>query len=407
MVDSDMRGIRVPASGAVAPASGWSPWQTLDLGGPLSPAVLGEILDGGQAFRWTCLEDGTRLGVFDRTVVRLTLSSEGVVLWSAPTDRVERTATKLVRYFDCGRDARTLADALPWRSDAHLARCIEAFPGLRILRQPFGETLLGFLCSATKQIVQIKQMLALLARRHGAPLASAPAPKAALPRTVAPAGCNDAPAGQAPAFAAPIPPAPDPNRPAIANRRSGTGSSTTPSHAGNRPIENQESKIENPSVSGQPIQNPQSKIENPPLRALPTWPELARVPEAELRKCLLGFRARYIHHTALFLAENPGWLDETEALPYAAAKERLCALPGVGAKVADCVLLFGAGRLEAFPVDVWIIKAMAERYGLHGWKPTQIAHFGRVHFGPLAGLAQQYLFAFERRTSRTSQPARR
>jgi N-glycosylase/DNA lyase len=66
------------------------------------------------------------------------------------------------------------------------------------------------------------------------------------------------------------------------------------------------------------------------------------------------------------------------------------------------VLLFGAGRLEAFPVDVWIIKAMAARYGLDGWKPAQIAHFGRVHFGPLAGLAQQYLFAWERRFGRTS-----
>jgi len=94
-------------------------------------------------------------------------------------------------------------------------------------------------------------------------------------------------------------------------------------------------------------------------------------------------------------------LDETETLPYAPAKERLCSLPGVGEKVADCVLLFGAGRLEAFPVDVWIIKTMAQRYGLHGWKPAQIAHFGRVHFGSLAGLAQQYLFSYERRIGRS------
>ena len=66
------------------------------------------------------------------------------------------------------------------------------------------------------------------------------------------------------------------------------------------------------------------------------------------------------------------------------------------------VLLFGAGRMEAFPVEVWIIKTMERRYGLHGWKPAQIAHFGRVHFGPLAGLAQQYLFAWERAAARNA-----
>jgi len=130
---------------------------------------------------------------------------------------------------------------------------------------------------------------------------------------------------------------------------------------------------------------------------LPTWPELAAIPEADLRACLLGFRARYIHQTARFLAANPGWLEETETLPYPEAKARLCSLAGVGEKVADCVLLFGAGRLEAFPVDVWILKAMAARYGLQDWRPAQVAHFGRRHFGPLAGLAQQYLFAYERR----------
>jgi N-glycosylase/DNA lyase len=222
----------------------------------------------------------------------------------------------LHEYFAADRDWAALADALPWRSDAHLARCLAAFPGLRILRQPLGETLLHFLCSATKQIVQIKQMSALLAERHGAPLLSL--------------------------------------------------------------------STFNPQLSTS-------------FHRLPTWAELAEIPEAELRRCLLGFRARYIHQTARFLATHPGWLEATAALPYAEAKAGLCELPGVGEKIADCVLLFGAGRLEAFPVDVWILKTLATRYGLHDWKPAQVAHFGRTHFGPLAGLAQQYLFACERR----------
>ncbi|HYD84483.1 MAG TPA: DNA glycosylase, partial [Opitutus sp.] len=137
---------------------------------PLTPGILREILDGGQAFRWQVQPDGTWSGVFGSHVVRLALAASGTLLWSAPAVSAARTHRALHAYWDSQHTARDLADALPWRSDAHLAACIEAFPGLRILRQPFGETLLGFLCSATKQIVQIKQMLALLAERHGAPI---------------------------------------------------------------------------------------------------------------------------------------------------------------------------------------------------------------------------------------------
>jgi N-glycosylase/DNA lyase len=316
-------------------APAWSGWQPLPLRAPLDAAVLAETLDGGQAFRWHCDAQGIWLGVFGGNVVRLTLNPPGgdaappprfaksatrasQLHWSAPLVLAESTGPALERYLDAARDPRELADALPWRSDPHLAACLAAFPGLRILRQPFGETLLGFLCSATKQIVQIKQMLALLAERHGTPLLS--------------------------------------------------DLSLVTRHT-----------------------------------SLPTWPELALISEADLRACQFGFRARFISQTARFLAAHPGWLEATEVLPYAAAKERLCSLPGVGEKIADCVLLFGANRLEAFPVDTWILKAMAARYGLHGWKPAHVAQFGRAHYGPLAGLAQQYLFAFERRQARVRQ----
>jgi N-glycosylase/DNA lyase len=291
-------------------ALSWSEWQPLPShAGPGSAEVLAETLDGGQAFRWNRQPGDVWLGVWAGCVaeIRLTKSS---CQWRAPAVLQASVGTEIIRYLAAEQDPAAQVDRLPWRSDAYLAHCLQAFPGLRILRQPFGETLLGFLCSATKQIVQIKQMMALLARRHGREIV-------------------------------------------------------------------------------------------PGIHRLPTWPELALLTETELRACLLGFRARYIHQTALFLAAHPGWLEETEALPYAEAKARLCSLPGVGEKVADCVLLFGAGRLEAFPVDVWIIRTMSLRYGLQGWKPAQIAHFGRTHFGPLAGLAQQYLFAAERQAKKT------
>ena len=287
------------------PETGWSAWEPLAGLPPLSADVLAETLDGGQAFRWHREPADSFLGVWAHHLARIRRSATGHAEWSAPAPLAPAVAAALPNYLGLDRDFPGLSDSLPWRSDAHLATCLATFPGLRILRQPFGETLLGFLCSATKQIVQIKRMMALLAERHGAEI-------------------------------------------------------------------------------------------SPAVHRLPTWPELAVIPEATLRACLLGFRARYIAQTAQFLAAHPGWLEETEALPYTAAKERLCGLPGVGEKVADCVLLFGAGRLEAFPVDVWIIKTMERRYELTGWKPSQIAHFGRTHFGPSAGLAQQFLFSYER-----------
>ena len=313
------------------PRDGWSAWQALAGVPSLGADVLTEILDGGQAFRWNRQSDGTWLGIWAHTIVLLRRGADQRVEWSTPGARVRTTAEALASYFACDRDFAALADTLPWRSDAHLAKSIAMFSGLRILRQPFGETLLGFLCSATKQIVQIKQMLALLAERHGVSL---------LPNELKPAS---------------------------------------------RPLQTQ---IRAPAALEAGSQSE--------FHRLPSWPELAQIPEAELRGCLLGFRARYIAETARFLAANPGWLEETETLPYAAAKERLCLLPGVGEKIADCVLLFGAGRLEAFPVDVWILKTLAVRYGLNGWRTPHLAQFGRAHFGPLAGLAQQYLFAWER-----------
>ena len=288
-------------------STSWSSWHTLPL--TLSPVVLAEILDGGQSFRWKHQPDGTWIGVWDECVAKLIQADNGSLSWCAPITIAEHIERELTIYLGLKTGLAAQIDSLPWRSDEHLAKCIEAFPGLRILRQPFGETLLCFLCSATKQIVQIKQMVALMAKRHGREI-------------------------------------------------------------------------------------------TPGFNRLPTWAELANVSELTLRGCLLGFRARYIHQTACFLAENPNWLTSTKILPYSEAKERLCSLPGVGEKVADCVLLFGAGRFEAFPVDVWILKTMERRYGLTGWKPAQVAPFGRAHFGPLAGLAQQYLFSHERFLSR-------
>jgi N-glycosylase/DNA lyase len=119
----------------------------------------------------------------------------------------------------------------------------------------------------------------------------------------------------------------------------------------------------------------------------------------QLWSCKLGYRARHVAATARCLAESPGLLDRVAALDYPAAREELMDLPGVGGKVADCVLLYGSPSLRPFPSDTWILQAMARLYGLEGWRPEQVGTFGRAHFGEAAGLAQQFLFVRARRGS--------
>jgi N-glycosylase/DNA lyase len=130
--------------------------------------------------------------------------------------------------------------------------------------------------------------------------------------------------------------------------------------------------------------------------ALPSWRQLAEATDAQLKACALGYRAAFLRGTARRLQGRPKWAEEFAALSTADLLAELQALPGVGPKVAACVALFGFGRLESFPVDTWVVQALAGAYGFHGWAPARLEEFGRVHFGPAAGLAQQYLFAAAR-----------
>jgi 3-methyladenine DNA glycosylase/8-oxoguanine DNA glycosylase len=130
--------------------------------------------------------------------------------------------------------------------------------------------------------------------------------------------------------------------------------------------------------------------------SLPGWDRIADAGEAPLRAAKLGYRARYIHQCAEVIVSRPGWLAEVEALPTDLAREQLMGLPGVGRKIADCVLLFGAGRLDAFPIDTWVEKILARAYALEGWSLANLQQFARIHFGTLSGYAQQYLFAAAR-----------
>lgn len=146
----------------------WTAWQPLRLAEAIPTHLLAEQLDGGQAFRWEQLADGSWEGVFGQTVSALRIGPQGLE-WRGLCAQPAAEAA-LLAYLDAdGIQARLSAD-LPWRSDPVLRAAREAYLGLRILRQDPHDALLGFLCSSNKRILQIRVMVAALAKNLGAPL---------------------------------------------------------------------------------------------------------------------------------------------------------------------------------------------------------------------------------------------
>jgi N-glycosylase/DNA lyase len=194
---------------------------------------------------------------------------------------------------------------------------VRACHGLRLLRQEPWECLASFILSATKQIVQIQQIVERLCRRHGDAVA--------------------VPAGHEPEF------------------------------------------------------------------AFPSCHQIAELSEAELRECKMGFRAPNLSRTARIVSRGELDLESLRAGTVETARARLIQLPGVGRKIADCTLLFAYGFQNAFPVDVWVLKALRELYfPRRRVTLKRIMRFSETHFGPHAGYAQQYLFHYMRTTRRPS-----
>ncbi len=127
---------------------------------------------------------------------------------------------------------------------------------------------------------------------------------------------------------------------------------------------------------------------------LPTPPELAEVGERRLRDLALGFRAPYVAAAAVAVAGGALDLEALRLMPYPEAHQRLMELPGIGPKIADCILLHSLDQLEAFPVDVWVRRALREWYfdGRKSPPDGEMAAWARDHFGQWAGYAELYLF---------------
>ena len=132
------------------------------------------------------------------------------------------------------------------------------------------------------------------------------------------------------------------------------------------------------------------------------FPDVQRLHDAteeELRECKVGFRAPYIKNATEAVYSGAVTKEKLDELDIAQARELLMTIKGVGEKVANCVLLFGLGRREAFPVDVWMKRIMEQMYfDGKDTKKQDIEAFAVNKFGDLGGYAQQYLFDYSRTT---------
>jgi len=293
---------------------------------------LAATLASGQAFRWRQIGEAWE-GIIAGRCVRLHQVGELIrAETAAPQADWDWLRDCLQLDVDLAAVVATFPDDEPMRTSVAACR------GLRLLRQEPWECLVSFICSSTKQIVQIQQIIALLCERFG---------------ELIPVG-DDVRSLHFFSSLQPLDPRPDTQ-------------SETPHVV---------------SYTG---------------RAFPTAARLAACTEAELRSCKMGFRAPYILAAAKAVGSGELDLDRLHALPTADARAALMGLHGVGRKIADCVLLFAYGKQDAFPVDVWVRRALTELY-FPRRRPSakRLEHFANTHFGPNAGYAQQYLFHYVR-----------
>lgn len=146
--------------------------------------------------------------------------------------------------------------------------------------------------------------------------------------------------------------------------------------------------------------------------SFPTPERLANASLRGLESCGLGYRAKYVLETSKRIHSGEYDLEALRMMPYEQAKQELCQFPGVGSKVADCILLFSLDKLEAFPVDVWVKRIILKYYSEHfpsafvkklsnqksfsNTDYARISSFGREYFGGYAGYAQEYLYHHKR-----------
>ncbi len=156
----------------------------------------------------------------------------------------------------------------------------------------------------------------------------------------------------------------------------------------------------------------QLTVDNQNYYTFPKPKELAKSTINELRMCKLGFRAKRVKQAAVIVDSNQLDFEKLKITDYKKARNELTQLPGVGNKVADCILLFSLDKLEAFPIDLWMKRVIQQKYANHFERSfiktisarkslsqneyDKISSFAQNYFGEYAGYAQEYLFHFFR-----------
>ena len=130
--------------------------------------------------------------------------------------------------------------------------------------------------------------------------------------------------------------------------------------------------------------------------AFPKPEVVAGIGECNLRNLRFGYRAPHLVQVAGIVACRGEWLWNLRDVPYDDAKRELMDLPGVGPKVADCVLAYALDKGESFPIDVHVMRAMQRLYNLpERVKITDVAEWARDRFGDWSSLVQLYVFRDE------------
>ena len=317
---------------------------------------LAATLTSGQVFRWreeSAASQGSRTfsGWFGANRAEVMQQGQQVTVRGV-------SAEEASRFFALDLDLKEIARQIDVDPVVHAA--LQRYRGLRIIRQDPWECTASFILSSFNNIPRLTGMIETLASRFGeveyGPDAGCGMSR--LRRTERarfPRGLRDG------------------------GERRTTMSAAGHAGAGKRPAN---SRIPR---SGQ-VQH-----------CFPRPGVLAKVSERTLRNCGLGFRAPYLREAAQAVDSGSAPLEDYRRLEDDELRQALCRIPGVGEKVVECILLFAYGRAAAFPVDVWIGRAMRTWYFRHR-KVTdrQIREFARKHFGPYCGWAQQYLYCAAR-----------
>lgn len=130
-----------------------------------------------------------------------------------------------------------------------------------------------------------------------------------------------------------------------------------------------------------------------------TFPEASRISDSGmegLSVCKGGYRCKYIYLSSQLILNKAVLLKGLTEKTTDEARDELLKLPGVGPKVADCILLYSGTKYDVFPTDVWVKRVMEELYFKRDASFKEILEFSRKNFGEYAGIAQQYLFYYAR-----------